>query len=148
MKTIFRWFASGTVRQAVDLARLVRKHLAAQRDILSPEAILAIEKAIAELRQTYATSTDKKAILDRMKKLEDAANHATLGLKPYPHPSLRENIEVVLVALAVAMAIRTFFLQPFKIPTGSMQPTLFGVVSQNLKRTPDIQIPTGWARVR
>jgi len=34
-----------------------------------------------------------------------------------------------LVALAVAMGIRTFFLQPFKIPTGSMQPTLFGVTS-------------------
>ena len=36
------------------------------------------------------------------------------------------------MALAVAMGIRTFFLQPFKIPTGSMQPTLFGVTS-----TPD-----------
>ena len=44
-------------------------------------------------------------------------------------PIWRENVEVLLVALAVAMAIRTFFVQPFKIPTGSMQPTLYGVTS-------------------
>ncbi len=42
-------------------------------------------------------------------------------------PGVRENLEVVVVALAVAMAFRTYFLQPFKIPTGSMQPTLYGI---------------------
>jgi signal peptidase I len=40
---------------------------------------------------------------------------------------LQENVEVFLVAVIVAMAVRTFFIQPFKIPTGSMQPTLYGI---------------------
>lgn len=45
----------------------------------------------------------------------------------YKHPVVRENIEVVVVAVAVAMAFRTYFIQPFKIPTGSMEPTLYGI---------------------
>jgi signal peptidase I len=46
---------------------------------------------------------------------------------PRPFAGFRENLEVVVVAVAVAMAFRTYFLQPFKIPTGSMQPTLYGI---------------------
>jgi signal peptidase I len=46
------------------------------------------------------------------------------------------------------MAIRTFFLQPFKIPTGSMQPTLYGVTSDYLLNKPDFKISTGWERVK
>ncbi len=61
---------------------------------------------------------------------------------------IAENVEVLLVALAVAMAIRTFFLQPFKIPTGSMQPTLFGVNSENLLGDKSFVRPTGWERVK
>ncbi len=42
-------------------------------------------------------------------------------------PGLRENLEILAVAVGVAMACRTYFIQPFKIPTGSMQPTLHGI---------------------
>ena len=38
--------------------------------------------------------------------------------------SLRENVESLIWAIAVAMAIRTFIVAPFKIPSGSMRPTL------------------------
>lgn len=38
--------------------------------------------------------------------------------------SLRENIEAILIAVVLAMFIRTFVVQAFKIPSGSMKETL------------------------
>ncbi|MGR3176952.1 MAG: S26 family signal peptidase [Candidatus Anammoxibacter sp.] len=40
---------------------------------------------------------------------------------------LRENIESILIAVAMAFCIRYFVVEAFKIPTGSMAPTLLGV---------------------
>ena len=53
--------------------------------------------------------------------------HAIKGAKT--KNGLVENIEMLVVAIAVAMGLRAYFLQPFKIPTGSMQPTLNGITA-------------------
>lgn len=142
---ILNWFLSKTVRQAAALRGHVRKLLNHQRDILSPQAVETVRGTIGDLTHAIADHADREALEKRMEKVEAAANK---WLKPYPHAAWRENVEVLLVALAVAMGIRTFFLQPFKIPTGSMQPTLFGVTSVNRIDNPTFAIPTGWTRVR
>lgn len=149
----------------------MRKHvhriLCAQRDVLSAQAIEAVNAATGELDGSLKSGATKDVLHKQMENLEKIANK---WLKPYPNAAWRENVEVLLVALAVAMGIRTFFLQPFKIPTGSMQPTLFGVTSVpdfsgNKFRGPDrseleaavaeqiqsrdsLEIPTGLKRVK
>jgi signal peptidase I len=164
---ILSWFISKAVREASAMRKHVRRLLNAQRDILSPQAIAAVQLKINELDAAIADKANAGKIRLKTGELQFAAEK---WFKPYPHAAWRENVEVLLVALAVAMAIRTFFIQPFKIPTGSMQPTLFGVTSvpdfgkinyyqpdkrkeqaelfEQIKLRDTMEIPTGWARVK
>ena len=141
---IGQWLLSRTVRDATNLCKHVRKIVNEQRDVLSPQAIENVSRAVVEIRNAMASKSDPKALSERMTNLEQAA---TKWLKSYPHAAVRENIEVVLVAVAVALGIRTFFLQPFKIPTGSMQPTLYGIMCEDLREDPGVPIPGGGRRV-
>jgi|SRR5581483_10576357 signal peptidase I len=145
---IFNWFKSRTAREADEMRKHVEKMLAAQRDILSPEAIGTMEAALRDLQGAVLAGAPDEELKKQMENVEKAANKS---LKPYPNASIRENVEVLLVALAVAMAIRTFFLQPFKIPTGSMQPTLFGVTpgtgGPGTGNQPDVKVPGFLSRI-
>jgi signal peptidase I len=165
----FRWFTSKTVREAMTAHKHFHRLLTAQRDILSPQAIAPVQLKLDELTAAIAEGHTGRINI----KADELQVTADKWLKRYPNAGWRENVEVLLVALAVAMAIRTFFLQPFKIPTGSMQPTLFGVTStpdynrvfllENVRADqPTINkefelqmqvqkalvIPTGWERVK
>jgi signal peptidase I len=134
------WFLSRRVRVATHMYKHVQKVLDAQRDLLSAEAILNMQQAIGDLRNTVR-SNPRRAVLDAKVTDFEAAANKWQWLKPYPNSGLRENIEVFLVAIAVVMGIRTFFLTNFKIPTGSMQPTLFGITHENFIDRPEVQFP-------
>jgi signal peptidase I len=133
-----RWFLSTRVRRATDVCRHVRRLLNAQRDLLAPQAVAAVSTALQQTETSLENGASDETV---GKQLADMEKLADKWIKPYPHAEWRENIEVFLVAIVVAMAVRTFFLQPFKIPTGSMQPTLYGVTIQDLHDSQDIKMP-------
>jgi signal peptidase I len=142
---LLQWFLSRTLRHAIATRKHVQRLIQHQRDLLSPQALEAMHGAVGELQTAITLNAGKEALEKQMESIEVTANK---WLKPYPNAAWRENVEVLLVALAVAMGIRTFFLQPFKIPTGSMQPTLFGVTSSALQRDSGFQFPTGLDAVK
>jgi signal peptidase I len=93
-----------------------------RRDILPADVLARLSAAIDGLAATWQ-GPDAAALAAAVKEAEGVAMAAN---RPRALPQFRELAETLFVAFGVAMAFRAYFFQPFKIPTGSMQPTLFG----------------------
>lgn len=120
-----------TAKDVLHHASLLRNM---REDLMREGDIERLAQAEANLSEAMRKD-DAENIHDKAMALYDVARNLT------PHKrfaSFRENFEVIVVALAVAMAIKAYFLQPFKIPTGSMQPTLYGVTVEESGYVPNV----------
>lgn len=107
-----------------DLLSDVRGFLRQEDDVLDPgrkDALSLLAGEIWMFEPGSDPDSDRKKLKDLAEKFNAAAGRNTF------RNNIRNILDVLLVALSVAFGIRALFLQPFQIPTGSMQPTLFGI---------------------
>ncbi len=131
MMYYLRWLIFRRFRLAAELCHNAKKLLNHQRDLLTDESIKDLQEAIEHLRQVMNQDYSRKNLDKATLKLQEVGSYRLI---PYKNPAFRENVEVGLFAVAIAMGIRTFFFQPMGIPTGSMQPTLYGITESNLTK--------------
>lgn len=119
-------------KEAQIVLRAARKLLRYRCDILPEAQIVGLREGITRLQVALRqrSGEDIRKETAKLHGLFDAAAPAP------PLAGLRENTEVILVALVIALGVRAYFLQPFKIPTGSMQPTLYGVTGKRMAEPP------------
>ena len=128
-----------------DLGKGVEKFVAYQRDLMPAERL----EEVKEMQSAFGAALkarDRAALGELEPKLVKCCETAVPGYQSSP---LRENLEVIIVAVIVALGIRAYYLQPFKIPTASMQPTLNGITAQRMedeKAVPNVAVK-GWEYV-
>lgn len=114
-------------KEGAALIKGVRKFLRYNDDLISDEKKEEINaKNHAFLDGLQDPKTPRKDLESLAEELTDTCKKS---VKEYKPSALKENIEVIFVAVVIAMGIRAYFIQQFKIPTGSMQPTLNGIVA-------------------
>ncbi|MEY2600658.1 MAG: signal peptidase, partial [Verrucomicrobiota bacterium] len=116
-------FTPKHVSQAKLYLREAAKLVAYRKDIAPAPVLNEVRQSIDALRSALSAS-DRETIQLKMTELDQVC--AKLH-PPLRDGSWKENVEVFIVAITVALGIRTYFVQPFTIPTGSMQPTLNGI---------------------
>jgi len=112
-----------------------------RRDILPPDQLAALEAIRATLQQ--ARRSGDTASMEAA--LEEAATVCTrIAPSTKKLRGLGELTDTLVVAFGVAMAFRAYYFQPFKIPTNSMVPTLYGIHSVGVDANGKPFAPTFW----
>ena len=107
-------------KRAKQLIKETKVVLEKNRSKLNPESVSILEQKIGNAERALDTQNYEEIL----KTTEDLDSASADYLSKYTKSKLRQNIEALAFAILLALIIRTFVFQPFKIPSGSMIPTL------------------------
>lgn len=133
------FFTPRYLKHAKLLHKGVTRFLNYKRDLLPAEKLDQIKTLRTSLEDAM-----KARDRERLKMLNEEINRVCEKALPEAAPSeIAENVEVIFVAIVIALGIRAYIAQPFQIPTGSMQPTLNGITAEATAEDPRPG-PIGW----
>ena len=118
------FFTPRHIKEGKHYRHALKRLIHYKEDILPEKDLVVLRDLLAKLKGALK-SRKREQIYARSRR--DRKGRGTDCSAP-KDAGWRENVEVFLVAIVIAAGVRAYFLQPFKIPTGSMQPTLFGIV--------------------
>ncbi len=106
-----------------------------RRDVLTETQVAELQSHIVGLGNLVKERAGAEKLKLEIERLEEVLRRT--GGAIYPKSALVENVEFFLVAAIVILGIRTYFVQPFKIPTNSMWPTFNGMTPEAFVKPED-----------
>ncbi|MGJ8695351.1 MAG: signal peptidase I [Verrucomicrobiaceae bacterium] len=125
-------------KEALLLYKGAKKFVHYKRDLLEPDKVAEIESRRADLKAAVKQK-DLDAVKEASKQVRNVCEKSLTHYRP-PN-AIEENIEVFWVAIVVALGVRAYFVQPFRIPTGSMQPSLNGIIAETKHEEENWEMP-------
>ncbi|MGE5445581.1 MAG: signal peptidase I [Ignavibacteriales bacterium] len=111
---------SQTRNKAKQLISTTRSLLEKNASKIKPQVAELIRERLSQTEDALKNG-DSRNLTARTEELQRMVDD---HLSKFKKSGLRQNVESLLIAIALALFIRTFIVQPFKIPSGSMIPTL------------------------
>jgi signal peptidase I len=114
------------VQDSETLIKAAKRILNYRKDVAAPDQLDEARVGIARVRSAIkqrsapAVKEAEKPLVEVLTKIDP----------PRSNSWIRDNVELIVVVVAIALGLRAYYLQPFKIPTGSMQPTLSGIIAK------------------
>ena len=112
--------------------QLADKILQYRRDQLTGAQVQELRQKTADLQLKLRQRADAGKLKLGIESLEGLLQQ--VGGTFYPKSAMVENVEFFLMAAIIVLGIRTYFIQPFKIPTNSMWPSYYGMTPQVFKQ--------------
>lgn len=134
------FFTPRYLKQARLLLKGVTRFVDYKRDLLPQAKLNEITSMRTELERAIKQKDEQ-----RIDEISGKVTKVCQGALPDGgYSEFADNVEVFFVAIVVALGIRAYIAQPFKIPTGSMQPTLNGYIAQRTEEDPTPNFALNW----
>lgn len=131
---IVSWFLPKWRRHGCEIYSALVRYINYYRPKIKPEKLAELQDYRTQLDQALLhwnrTETERITAL-----VENGPYESLKGMK---RNGLAEATESLFVILVVFLGIRTYYAQPFRIPTGSMQPTLNGIIIHPIEEKPGL----------
>ncbi len=122
-------FFKSSKKKAKDLLSTAYKVYNYRCDVMAKSDAKQLWEYIEQLENLIDEGKSESPEFDKLeKKLEPLMRKN--GGKIYPLTAWADYVDMVIVAGIVALGVRSFFLQPFKIPTNSMYPSFYGMTAE------------------